>query len=125
MFVAHQDIEQITQMIFQSMFELDVVPSESSALVTKGFLSEIPIHGNWNGSVRVYCNGELARKVAERMFLIDEVELSPQDVTDAVGELTNMIGGNVKSLFGHECSLGFPSVQSEDLLNLGGEACLS
>ena len=56
------------------------------------------------------------------MFLIDQANLSPQDVTDAVGELTNMIGGNVKSLFGHECGLGFPSVQSEDLLNLGGEA---
>ena len=36
--------------------------------------------------------------------------VDPDDVVDAVGELVNMIGGNVKSLMPAPCTLGLPMV---------------
>src|SRR3546814_11558410 len=37
-------------------------------------------------------------------------EITPEDVTDAIGELVNMIGGNVKSLMPEPSILSLPMV---------------
>jgi chemotaxis protein CheX len=53
---------------------------------------------------------ELASAAAEAMFAAEPGSLSADEVSDALGELTNMIGGNIKSLLPAPSRLSVPSV---------------
>lgn len=69
------------------------------------------VTGAWNGVVTVEIPDLVAQTATERMLGLtpDEV-LSTEDVADAVGELVNMIGGNVKSLMPGPSALSLPLV---------------
>lgn len=70
----------------------------------------VTIAGEWNGSVLLTCTEELAVRAAAGLFATDASDLSPDEVTDAVGELTNMVGGTVKTLLPAPSRLSLPSV---------------
>ena len=44
------------------------------------------------------------------MFHLEEQSAGPEDLQDALGELTNMTGGNIKSLLPEPCRLSLPTV---------------
>ena len=52
----------------------------------------------------------VARRAAAVMFELDASAASLEDMQDAVGELTNMTGGNVKALLEGQCALSLPAV---------------
>jgi chemotaxis protein CheX len=52
----------------------------------------------------------LCAKVAAAMFRLGTRTPRAEDMQDAVGELTNMLGGNLKALLGGECHLSLPAV---------------
>src|SRR5262245_53985594 len=58
----------------------------------------VHVSGDWHGTVTLACPTELAHRAAATMFGIDDGDLSSEDVKDALGELTNMTGGGIKSL---------------------------
>ena len=58
----------------------------------------VHVSGEWTGSVFLSCDLEVAAAAAEAMFAADPGSLSTDEVSDALGELTNMVGGNIKSL---------------------------
>ncbi len=71
----------------------------------------VAISGAWQGVVTVELEESLARLLTARMLAIPEgEEIGDSDIADAVGELVNMIGGNVKSLMPGPSSLSLPSV---------------
>lgn len=70
----------------------------------------VQITGTWSGAVTVRCPTNLARKFAGAMFATAPDELEPDEVLDALGELTNMTGGSVKGLVPGDCQLGIPAV---------------
>jgi chemotaxis protein CheX len=70
----------------------------------------IQITGAWQGAVTVECSGGLARRVASIMFGTDTAELTPDQVSDALGEMTNMIGGHIKALLPEPSYLSMPAV---------------
>ena len=70
----------------------------------------IPLSGPHHASLVVTCTEEFARALAGAMFDRVPNDLSADDVHDALGELTNMIGGSVKTLLDGEWRLGLPSV---------------
>jgi chemotaxis protein CheX len=51
----------------------------------------------------------VARELAAAMFGIEADDLGDEELVDALGEVTNMIGGNVKALVGGNV-LSLPSV---------------
>jgi chemotaxis protein CheX len=51
----------------------------------------------------------VARVLASRMLLTPDP--GPDDLLDAVGELGNIAGGNVKSLLRHSCRLSLPAAE--------------
>ena len=51
----------------------------------------------------------VARLIAGRMLAI--ADPSSDDVLDAIGELGNILGGNVKSLLRHACRLSLPTAE--------------
>ncbi|MEM6732253.1 MAG: chemotaxis protein CheX [Myxococcota bacterium] len=72
---------------------------------------EVRIDGAWRGAVWLSAPQALALRSAAEMFSLPEEELTPDDIRDALGELANMVGGNLKSTLPEPCSLSIPSVQ--------------
>jgi len=70
----------------------------------------VQITGTWEGAVALDCPVELAKKVASIMFQLKEDETTTDLVEDGLGELTNMTGGNIKSLLPEPCYLSLPAV---------------
>jgi chemotaxis protein CheX len=70
----------------------------------------VTVTGGWQGSVLLACPAQLARMAASAMFELPVEELEDEQVADALGELTNMIGGNLKSLVPGPSRLSMPAV---------------
>ena len=68
----------------------------------------VEIRGDWDGAVTLEMSPAAARTAARTMLTRDEVD--DDDVLDALGELVNMIGGNIKSLLPSGSALGLPMV---------------
>jgi chemotaxis protein CheX len=45
------------------------------------------------------------------LLAVDLLDVTQSDIVDAVGELANVIGGNVKALLPQPCQLSLPHVQ--------------
>jgi len=74
--------------------------------------ASIAVTGGWSGHITLDVTRTGADVLTRRMLLSDEV--SHDDVTDAVGELVNVLGGNVKGLLLEESALGLPQVHTYD-----------
>lgn len=70
--------------------------------------ASVDIHGEWTGTVTLEMAPVTAETAACTMLHLDAVE--DGDVADALGELVNMIGGNIKSLLPSGSTLGLPMV---------------
>jgi chemotaxis protein CheX len=107
------DIHQITQSIWKSVLGFDV-QSRSLAEVPlqeeHTLASCVQITGAWEGAVALQCSTQLARQVAGAMFNIAPENASIEEIQDALGELINMTGGNIKALLAEPCLLSLPTV---------------
>ena len=104
-----EDIEEVTRQVWESVFELEATPmpvDESLLTVT----SSVQITGEWSGAVSVRMSAGLAERVATSMFETPADSLEEGDLEDAVGEMANMIGGNVKALLPGPSQLSLPTV---------------
>jgi len=84
----------------------------------------VDIVGAWNGVVSVECDEVLAREIARRMFGSEPGAIVEGDLMDAMREVANLIGGNVKGALAGGCALSLPRATrgSESLLLDGGQA---
>ncbi len=70
----------------------------------------IQITGAWQGAIKLECSGNVARRVAAIMFMTDACDVTPDQINDALGELTNIVGGNIKALLPEPSQLSMPAV---------------
>ena len=107
------EVTQLMEMIWSSVLDWDVRPAEDTAkrTATDEFVTGmISITGAWTGSVLLRCHREVTTEAAARMYGIPADQLSGELVLDALGELTNMLAGNLKGLLTGPCRLGLPTV---------------
>jgi len=72
--------------------------------------SSVSITGSWTGHV-VYASSTVAARRAAAAFLAMEAdEVSPEDLSDVLGELANIVGGNVKAMLPSGAMLSLPQV---------------
>jgi chemotaxis protein CheX len=108
------EIVQLVESVWDSMLGWHVERApDPGATGTEQFLTGcVPITGAWSGGVLLHCHDELARAAAATIFALPPAEVSLEMKQDALGELTNIIGGNLKALFSGKCHLGLPAVAS-------------
>lgn len=83
------------------------LPFESAGV----WSASVTVTGGWQGIVTVELTEYVAGALAATMLALPEgIEVVDADVADAVGELVNMVGGNVKSLMPGPSVLSLPSV---------------
>jgi CheY-specific phosphatase CheX len=104
------EIEQIVQMIFDTMVSMNIQRSDSNAAESHRLLGTIQITGEKPLSVVLSVSDEVARAASATMLQMDPAEISDEDERDVVAELTNMIGGNLKGLIEGASFLSLPTV---------------
>ena len=123
------EICEYSKSIWKNILELDVKKIEEDYDPPDGesiLVGCVHISGEWEGAVTLDCPAELARKVATIMFQLTEDELSSDLIQDALGELTNMTGGNLKSLLPEPCYLSLPAVSmTEHRLKIPGSELIT
>lgn len=113
MTITHIDLRQLTRAIWESTLGLEVWPTPGPGLTKRqgGVLTgRVQITGAWLGAVLLECTEELAKKVAHAMFGLNSDEPTPEEVRDALAEITNVTAGNFKSLVCGHCQLSIPQV---------------
>jgi chemotaxis protein CheX len=112
------EIIQYTKEVWQSILEIEVETTDvfKSSEIEKTLLGFIQITGAWNGTISIHCSASVARRAASVMFGIEEVSASMEEIQDALGELTNMVGGNIKGLLPEhqQCQLSLPACAITD-----------
>lgn len=108
-----QHIQQLTAMIWNSILQLPVEPVDPDAPAFEDprmMAACVQITGAWEGAVSLAAGESFATHAASIMFGLAEADVKMAERQDALGELANMIGGNVKALLPEPCALSLPSV---------------
>lgn len=111
------DLEVIVAEVLSSL-ELDFAQSFDEAALEVATTGNITISGAWEGSVLLELSNGMDRLLAATMFQLEPDALGEDEISDAVGELTNMIGGSIKSLLPEPSRLSLPTVVTGRNLSL-------
>ncbi len=111
MTIDEQTLQQVVTDVCSGMLGLELEPSEQFTCDDVDALSAvIRISGGWESLVQVLTPRRTAVSIAANMFAMSEDELSEAEIRDAVGEIVNMVGGNLKGIVEGESSLSLPCV---------------
>jgi chemotaxis protein CheX len=111
--VSTEDILTVTNNVFQTMLGVEAtLDGDSDRSESDPITGCVQITGEWKGAVMVQTSRDFSSDAACKMLSMksDDVELI--DRQEALAELTNMIGGNIKGLMPGPSSLSLPSVTS-------------
>jgi chemotaxis protein CheX len=108
---VNDEINELVGDIWGSVLGIPATPADSSVRVEELRLTGfVHIQGDWEGTVTVDCPVPLATTAAAAMFGMAVEELSKEEIDDALGEITNMTGGGIKSMLEGSCKLSLPTV---------------
>lgn len=107
------DLQAITEQVWESFLD----PEGSNPLllslldgVTSDVAAAVSVTGAWRGHVVIGCSTGASLHAASALLGVPATEVTEDDVADALGELANIIGGNVKALLPEPCALSLPFV---------------
>ena len=107
------DLWSIVDELWDSMMGRTAVRVDHAFNVDRALTGVVSIDGDWQGHVTFTCPRPAADDVARALLgLRADEAVSADDVTDALGEVTNIVGGHVKSLCAGNNTLGLPQVHA-------------
>jgi chemotaxis protein CheX len=72
--------------------------------------STVSITGSWHGHLVYASSRDAAKKAAAAFLAMEPDEVGQEDISDVLGELANIVGGNVKAMLPAGCFLSLPTV---------------
>ncbi len=100
---------QITESVFETMLGSAVTRLEQAEIALEVPLTAAVYYaGAWKGAVLLECSGRQATVWSGH--LMDQTEPSPADARDGLGEVANMLAGNLKPLLPPGVGISIPSV---------------
>ncbi|MEZ4221955.1 MAG: chemotaxis protein CheX [Polyangiaceae bacterium] len=117
MTATETDIADIVQTVTTAFFGVEAavlpsIPPPQHTGTSEMLVGCVTVDGAWRGAVTVSCPRRLATRIAAVMFGCDETKVTPECSRDALCEMTNVVGGNIKSLFAsvadEACHLSLP-----------------
>jgi len=109
--IAPGDLAQIVESVFETMLGLESVQCEAPWFASGDRLtSAVHLAGDWKGAVLLECNRRQACHFTGRFLSMDPPDAVDDVVRDVLGELANMIGGNLKCVLSHGIHLSMPTV---------------
>ena len=115
------DVFQAVQSIFQSMLGLEVSEAhhqEAGPDHGVRVTASVGLAGDWDGTVLIECSGKTACTLAGALLMaqLDEVD---DNVKDVLGELANMLAGNISRQLPGSSALSLPCVVEGQDYKLG------
>jgi chemotaxis protein CheX len=122
--VNAEDVITITLDVWLSFLdiELEAVAMEAALLSGPAMAAAVQISGAWEGAVRLECAQEHAAVIAARMFSAEAGSVSGEQARDALGELANVVSGNIKSLLPAPSALSMPLCWSASVQERAAES---
>ncbi len=114
--VSSEDIRDMTRVVAETVLNMSIdplPPREPLSAEQQSMFAWVRISGAWEGSVMIGCSGQLARRAAGAMFDVPPEDATESDLSDAIGELANVLGGNVKGLVPGPSLLSLPTVSAD------------
>lgn len=108
-----EHVDQLVAGVWEQILHLPVGTGDAGGSIAtshRQMAAFVQISGRWDGTVSLHCTQDFAAVVAAKMFSIPPADVTPRDELDALGELANMIGGNLKSLLPSPSHLSLPTV---------------
>ncbi len=109
--IVPSELAQIVESVFETMLSLEVHETETPWFPGPDRLtSAVQLTGEWNGAVLLECDRGQSCYFAARFLSIELPGAVDDVVRDVLGELANMIGGNLKCILVPGIRLSMPSV---------------
>jgi chemotaxis protein CheX len=110
--LSNDDLFSIAETVWSSMLGLELSRADDvdGKVGERTITSCVQITGDWEGACTIECSPRLAGQLASSMFAMELDELDDEMIRDAMGELANMTGGNVKGVAPGENTLALPTV---------------
>ncbi len=110
---TEEDLQTIAEQVWASYLD----PDGSSPLIllppekpSREVSASVSMTGAWRGHVVIWTSATASRHAAAALLGVELEDVTVEDVTDGLGELANIIGGNVKSLVIGPTALSLPHV---------------
>lgn len=107
--------------VFETMLSMQMKQSNAEELSTldgERIVGSVSFDGSLIGNFYIHVSRDFARIMTAVMLGMESDEVKDEDeINDVVGEMSNMIGGNLKSGFcdsGMDCELSIPSITNGD-----------
>jgi chemotaxis protein CheX len=111
--VSSNDLAEMVEQVWLSYLD----PEGVSPLIENGndaqpsdVHSSVSITGSWHGHVVYASSTAAARRAAAAFLAVEPDEVSPEDLSDVLGEIANIVGGNVKAMLPPGAQLSLPQV---------------
>jgi len=105
------DLGRIAHDIFDTVLGFEVEAAGQEWMPARDRLTgAVYLAGAWRGAVLLECDRRQACSFTNRLMAIPLPEEINDDVRDSMGELANMLGGNLKSVLPRGVVLSMPSV---------------
>jgi chemotaxis protein CheX len=111
--VTEGDLTEMVDQVWVSYLDPEgispLIPTGDEKQVTEVH-STVSITGSWHGHLVYACSMAAAKKAAAAFLAMEVDEVGQEDVSDVLGELANIVGGNVKAMLPNGCFLSLPTV---------------
>ena len=112
-----------TQEVFDTMLSMELSEQDVQAMAEGNrIVGSVSLAGSASGTVNIHVSDAFACQITANMLGMDLDEIdSDEEVHDVIGELSNMIGGDLKSRLcdaGFTCELSIPSITSGKDFNI-------
>ena len=109
--ILPSEVAQIVESVFENMLSLEVAESGTPWFPsTDRMTAAVHMAGDWSGAVLLECDRGQACRFAGRFLSMEPSDTVDDVVRDVLGELANMIGGNMKCVLTRGIRLSMPSV---------------
>lgn len=105
-----KEIRAFVEMIWSTVLRMEVTSERSETTPPQSAIEgRVRIRGGWHGTIVLQTDEKLANRAASKMLcLATGASASDKDANDAIAELTNILGGNLKALLPGPSQLGLP-----------------
>ena len=119
--IQPEQLREISSDLFDAMLGMGITHQSTDFDLNQwqqnSVLATINIDGEWDAEVQVVTSENLAARIASTMFLTEVDNVTREEHEDAMREVANVIGGNVKGVVGKESLLGLPKITTIENLS--------
>jgi len=109
--ITEDQIVNVTKDVWNTVLGLEIkTMKEDSETAQKRVASFVQIMGTWEGSIILDCTPHLSKLFTSKMFSMPLDEVHDEEVLDALGELVNIVAGNLRAFLPQPCQLSLPAV---------------